>query len=98
MIADAEVIAMARKTVEGIARVEEGTFALDMLQLVGPGGTFLDSRANLQSLSARPIQHSPVVDRVTRRTWLAAGMPDTMARTRIQRRKNGGRIETARNG
>lgn len=85
MIADAEVIAMARKTVEGIVRVEEGTFALDMLQRVGPGGTFLDSEQTFNRFRLDQIQHSPVVDRVTRRTWLAAGMPDTMARARLRR-------------
>lgn len=87
MIADAEVIAMARKTVEGVARVQEGTFALDMLQAIGPGGTFLDSAQTFDRFRLDQIQHSPVVDRVTRRTWLAAGMPDTIARARLQRER-----------
>lgn len=87
MIADAEVIAMARKTVQGIGRVEEGTFALEALQNVGPGGTFLDSAQTFNRFRLDQLQHSPVVDRVTRRTWLAAGMPDTMARARLQRAK-----------
>lgn len=87
MIADAEVIAMARKTVEGIGRVEEGTFALGMLQAIGPGGTFLDSEKTFNRFRLDQIQHSAVVDRVTRRTWLAAGMPDTIARARSRREK-----------
>lgn len=87
MIADAEVIAMAHKTVQGVARVQEGTLALAMLQQVGPGGTFLDSEQTFNRFRLDQIQHSPVVDRVTRRTWLAAGMPDTMARARLQREK-----------
>ncbi|MCC7161900.1 MAG: trimethylamine methyltransferase family protein [Anaerolineae bacterium] len=87
MIADAEVISMARKTVEGIARVEPGTFALEMLQRVGPGGTFLDSEETLARFRLDQIQHTPVVDRVTRRTWVNAGMPDTIARARLQREK-----------
>lgn len=87
MIADAEVIAMARKTVEGIGRAEEGTFALAMLQQIGPGGTFLDSEQTFNRFRLDQIQHSPIVDRVTRRTWLAAGKPDTIARSRVQREK-----------
>ncbi len=87
MIADAEVIAMARKTVEGIARVEQGTFALEMLQRIGPGGTFLDSEQTFNRFRLDQLQHSPIVDRVTRRTWLAAGMPDTITRARLHREK-----------
>lgn len=87
MIADAEVIAMARKTVQGIGRVEEGTFALAMLQAIGPGGTFLDSAQTFERFRLDQIQHSPIVDRVTRRTWLAQGKMDTIARARVQREK-----------
>lgn len=87
MVADAEVIAMARKTVQGIAPVEEGTFALDMLRAVGPGGTFLDSEQTYRRYRLDAIQHTPIVDRVTRRTWLAAGKPDTIARARAQTEK-----------
>lgn len=87
MIADAEVIAMARKTVEGISRVGDGTFALDALRAVGPGGTFLDSAQTFERFRLDQIQHSPVVDRVTRRTWLAAGKQDTIARARAQAEK-----------
>lgn len=87
MIADAEVIAMARKTVEGIGRVQDGTFALDALRAVGPGGTFLDSAQTFERFRLDQIQHSPVVDRVTRRTWLAAGKQDTITRARAQTEK-----------
>jgi len=87
MIADAEVIAMARKTVEGIAPATDGTFALDALRAVGPGGTFLDSAQTFERFRLDQIQHSPVVDRVTRRTWLAAGKQDTIARARMQTEK-----------
>jgi trimethylamine--corrinoid protein Co-methyltransferase len=87
MIADAEVIAMARKTVEGIVRVEEGTFALDMLRAIGPGGTFLDSPQTFNRFRIDQLQHSQIVDRVTRRTWLAAGALDTIGRARLQREK-----------
>jgi trimethylamine--corrinoid protein Co-methyltransferase len=87
MVADAEVIAMARKTVQGVARVEEGTFALDALRAVGPGGTFLDSAQTFERFRLDQIQHSPIVDRVTRRTWLAAGQQDTLARARAQTEK-----------
>lgn len=87
MVADAEVIAMARKTVEGIGRVEEGTFALDMLRAIGPGGTFLDSPQTFKRFRIDQLQHSPIVDRVTRRTWLAAGALDTIGRARLQREK-----------
>ena len=87
MVADAEVIAMARKTVQGIARVQEGTFALDALRTVGPGGTFLDSAQTFERFRLDQIQHSPVVDRVTRRTWLAAGKQDTISRARAETEK-----------
>ncbi len=87
MIADAEVIAMARKTVEGIAPVGPGTLALDALRAVGPGGTFLDSAQTFERFRLDQIQHSPIVDRVTRRTWLAAGKQDTIARARTQTEK-----------
>ncbi|MBI4675792.1 MAG: trimethylamine methyltransferase family protein [Chloroflexi bacterium] len=87
MIADAEVIAMARKTVQGIAPVEEGTFALDALRAVGPGGTFLDSAQTFERFRLDQIQHTSVVDRVTRRTWLAAGKQDTITRARAQMEK-----------
>ena len=87
LVADAEVIAMARKTVEGIARVEEGTFALDALRAVGPGGTFLDSAQTFERFRLDQIQHTSVVDRVTRRTWLAAGKQDTITRARMQTEK-----------
>ncbi len=87
MVADAEVIAMARKTVEGIARVQDGAFALDALRAVGPGGTFLDSAQTFERFRLDQIQHSPVVDRVTRRTWLAQGKLDTIARARAQTEK-----------
>lgn len=87
MVADAEVIAMARKTVEGITRVQEGTFALDALRTVGPGGTFLDSAQTFERFRLDQIQHSQVVDRVTRRTWLAAGKQDTITRARMQTEK-----------
>lgn len=87
MIADAEVIAMARKTVEGIARAQEGSFALDALRAIGPGGTFLDSAQTFERFRLDQIQHTPVVDRVTRRTWLAAGKQDTITRARAQTEK-----------
>lgn len=87
MIADAEIIAMARKTVEGIGPVGAGSFALDALRAVGPGGTFLDSAQTFERFRLDQIQHSPIVDRVTRRTWLAQGQKDTIARARAQREK-----------
>ncbi len=87
MLADAQVIAMARKTIEGIGRVEDGTLALEALQAIGPGGTFLDSEQTFNRFRLDQIQHSPIVDRVTRRTWLAQGKLDTIARARLQREK-----------
>ena len=44
---------------QGIAPVEEGKFALDMLRAIGPGGTFLDSeqtyrRYRIDALRRRP--------------------------------------------
>lgn len=87
MIADAEIIAMARKTVEGIGRVEDGAFALDALRAIGPGGTFLDSAQTFERFRLDQIQHTPIVDRVTRRTWLAAGKQDTITRARAQTEK-----------
>ncbi|HZQ07301.1 MAG TPA: trimethylamine methyltransferase family protein [Anaerolineae bacterium] len=87
MVADAEVIAMARRAAQGIAPVETGTFALDMLRAIGPGGTFLDSEQTYRRYRIDQLQHTPIVDRVTRRTWLAAGSQDTITRARAQTEK-----------
>lgn len=83
MVADAEVIGMARRAVEGIAPVEEGTLALEALRAVGPGGTFLDRDHTRRRYRLDHLQHSPIVDRLTRRAWQNAGAHDTWARAHM---------------
>lgn len=84
MVADTEVIAMARRAVEGIAPVENGTLGLDLIRTVGPGGTFLDREHTYNRYRLDHLQHSLVVDRVTRRTWQQAGGLDTFERARLR--------------
>lgn len=87
MVADTEVIAMARRAAEGIAPVQDGAMSVELLRAVGPGGTFLDSEHTYNRYRIDHLQHSTVVDRVTRRTWQQAGGLDTFARAHARVQK-----------
>jgi len=73
--------------VERIARgfeVSETTLALDLIDQVGPGGTFIDQDHTVEHFR-REVWMPALLDRDYWPTWLAAGRPDTRRRCRERR-------------
>lgn len=73
--------------VERIARgfeVSEETLALDLIDQVGPGGTFIDQDHTVENFR-KEIWMPTLLDREYWPAWVAAGRPDTRRRCRERR-------------
>lgn len=85
LVIDAEINGMVGRMVKGISVTEE-TLALDLIQEVGPGGSFLESVATLRAW--RSSQHMPhLADRQGYDKWQAQGAKTMVDRARERARQ-----------
>lgn len=86
LVIDDELCGMAYRLMEGI-EVEEETFALEIIDRVGPGGHFLAERHTMKHFKGERHIPSEVVCRLTLDAWRRGGSKDilTRARERVER-------------
>jgi trimethylamine--corrinoid protein Co-methyltransferase len=84
VILDETVLSLVERCLQGIA-VGETTLALNLIQAVGPGGTYITTSHTLDYFRDELLVPD-LVSRGSRAAWEAAGAPDmrTRARERVQ--------------
>jgi trimethylamine--corrinoid protein Co-methyltransferase len=78
LVIDGEIALMLKRLARGMEFSEEN-LALDVLNEVGPGGTFVETRHTLDRARATALLPS-IADRSPRHQWQAAGGLDSQAR------------------
>ncbi len=77
-VIDNEILGMVMRAVEGI-RVDDETFAFDLIKQVGPGGNFVTAKHTRQFM--RSEHYQPLLsDRQSREDWEAQGQQNTWKR------------------
>ncbi len=75
LVIDNEIVRMVQRAISGI-EVNEETLAVDLIEKVGPAGTFLGERHTVNHMRAGDEQSiAHLFDRTMRATWDAAGQP-----------------------
>lgn len=75
LVIDDEIARMVQRAISGIA-VNEETLAVDVIEKVGPAGTFLGERHTVKHMRAgEEMSVAQLFDRTMRATWDAAGQP-----------------------
>jgi trimethylamine--corrinoid protein Co-methyltransferase len=82
LVIDDEMIGSLYRVLRGID-VNQATLALDVINLVGPGGHFLAQRHTMQFLKQEQFI-PPLADRQTREKWMQAGARDVAQRASEQ--------------
>ncbi len=82
LVIDDEMIGSLYRVLRGID-VNQATLALDVINLVGPGGHFLAQRQTMQFLKQEQFI-PPLADRQTREKWTQAGARDVAQRASEQ--------------
>jgi trimethylamine--corrinoid protein Co-methyltransferase len=80
-----EIIGMAARVMRGV-QVSRETIMLDLIEKVGPGGTFI-SQAKSASLSRKEAWVPSVLDRSPFNSWSGKGSPTTEALAAAKARK-----------
>jgi trimethylamine--corrinoid protein Co-methyltransferase len=80
LVIDDAVVGMVQRCLRGIG-VAEGTLALDLIEQVGPAGSYVAEEHTLEHhrdelLTSELVEHQP------REAWQAAGAPDLVSRAR----------------
>jgi trimethylamine---corrinoid protein Co-methyltransferase len=83
LVMDAEIIAMARRLLQGI-HLHTETLATALFAGIDFKGDFLKQRATRQLFGKEQHLPSPVIDRGSIRAWQAAGSPDIFARSQLR--------------
>lgn len=78
LVIDAEIIKMTRRIMDGI-RFDDDTLAVEVIEAVGPAGTFLNQRHTLKHLR-RETSTSTLFDRDMYENWINNGSKDVNAR------------------
>lgn len=73
LVMDNEIAGMVNRTLYGVP-VNEDTIALDVIEKVGPAGTFLGEKHTMQYMDIEQ-SHAKLWDRTMRGAWNAAGKP-----------------------
>lgn len=75
LVIDNEIARMVQRAIDGI-EVSDETLAVDVMQKVGPAGTFLGQRHTVKHMKAgKEASVAQLFDRTMRATWDAAGQP-----------------------
>jgi trimethylamine--corrinoid protein Co-methyltransferase len=80
-VIDDEIIGMCCKVLQGI-QVDEAHLALDAIDEVGPGGTFITSNHTIKHMRTEYFNGNGVSDQSSRETWEAKGARDARTRAR----------------
>jgi len=78
LVIDCEIVKMTRRLMDGIA-FDAGRLAVEVIEAVGPGGTFLNQRHTLKYLRGE-TSTSTLFDRDMYDNWAARGGKDVVAR------------------
>jgi len=81
LVIDDEIIGMARRLIEGIARREE-MIPLELMREVGHQGSFLSTKHTREWFRREQYIPSSVIDRRTRQAWEKEGRKSIVERAR----------------
>jgi trimethylamine--corrinoid protein Co-methyltransferase len=79
LVIDNSICGMALRLVDGV-RVDDETFALDVIRKVGPGGHFLAEKHTMEWFRKEQLMPSELIDRQEFKAWKAAGSKDVVKR------------------
>lgn len=74
LLADQEMVKMARRVIQGIP-VNKETIALDVIKKVGPNGTYLREK-HTRDYMRRDLSTTELINRKMRDNWVKAGSKD----------------------
>ena len=80
-VIDDEIIGMCYKVLNGIA-VDDEHVALDVIDSVGPGGSYMTAEHTLSHLRTEYFLGNGISDQKSREQWEAGGSKDTFERAR----------------
>jgi trimethylamine--corrinoid protein Co-methyltransferase len=80
-VIDDEIIGMCCKVLAGI-KVDDAHLALEVIDAVGPGGTFITSEHTVEHMRSEYFSGNGVTDQNNRESWAAGGSQDTRMRAR----------------
>jgi len=80
-VIDDEIIGMCCKALEGI-QVDEEHLALEAINQVGPGGSFITSPHTMTHMRREYYNGNGISDQVSREKWIEKGSQDTRTRAR----------------
>jgi trimethylamine--corrinoid protein Co-methyltransferase len=85
-VIDDEILGMSCKVLNGI-KVDDEHLALDAIDEVGPGGTFITSEHTLNHMRTEFFSGNGVTDQNSRDSWIESGALDARTRAREIARK-----------
>jgi len=85
LLIDAEIVRMIRRIMQGIA-VDASTLALDVIEAVGPGGTYLNQKHTMRHMR-RESSQARLIDRRMYDHWLREGGKDMAERAAEEARR-----------
>jgi trimethylamine--corrinoid protein Co-methyltransferase len=80
-VIDDEIIGMCCKVLNGI-KIDDEHLALETIDEVGPGGTFITSAHTLDHMRTEYFSGNGVTDQSSRERWIESGSQDTRQRAR----------------
>lgn len=81
LVIDNDICGMALRAQRGIEFSEE-TMAVDLIEKLGPGGTYLETDLTMKYFKSEPYMPSKVIDRQDRKNWEEAGSSTIFERAR----------------
>lgn len=81
LVIDNDICGMALRVQRGIEFNEE-TMAVDLIEKLGPGGTFLETDLTMKYFKSEPYTPSKVIDRQDRKNWEESGSRTIFERAR----------------
>lgn len=79
LVIDNEICGMALKLADGV-KVDYETMAVDLIEKVGPGGTYLTEKHTLKHLRRELLMPSEIIDRRDWKAWRDHGSKDIVKR------------------
>jgi trimethylamine---corrinoid protein Co-methyltransferase len=81
LVIDNDICGMALRAQRGIEFTEE-TMAVDLIEKLGPGGTYLETDLTMKHFKSEPYMPSKIIDRQDRKNWEEAGSSTIFERAR----------------
>jgi trimethylamine--corrinoid protein Co-methyltransferase len=81
LVIDDEIIGLCCKVLKGI-QVDQEHLAVETIDAVGPGGTFITSAHTLDHMRNEFFAGNGVTDQNSRENWMENGSPDAWKRAR----------------